>query len=88
MSHTVFCVKLQEESEGLDFPPYPGTLGEKIYNHISQKAWQMWLNHQTILINEYRLSLVDAKAREFLLQEMQKFLFEGGSAKPAGYIPT
>lgn len=87
MPHTIFCVKLQKEDEGLDFPPYPGALGEKIYNNISQKAWQMWLNQQTMLINEYRLSLVDAKAREFLLQEMQKFLFEGGSARPAGYIP-
>ena len=88
MPHTIFCVKLQKEAEGLDFSPYPGTLGEKIYNHISQQAWQMWLNHQTMLINEYRLSLVDVKAREFLLQEMQKFLFEGGSAAPAGYVPT
>jgi len=86
MSHTVFCAKLQKEAEGLDFPPYPGNLGNKIYNHICAEAWQMWLNHQTMLINEYRLSLVDAKAREFLLQEMQKFLFEGGSSKPAGYV--
>lgn len=87
MSHTIFCVKLQKEAEGLDFPPYPGALGEKIHNHISAQAWQMWLNHQTMLINEYRLSLLDAKAREFLLQEMQKFLFEGGSSKPVGYVP-
>lgn len=87
MSHRVFCVKLQKEAEGLESLPYPGTLGEKIYHHISQEAWQMWLNHQTMLINEYRLSLMDAKARAFLLQEMQKFLFEGGSVRPAGFVP-
>jgi len=86
MSHTVFCAKLQKEASGLEFAPYPGSLGEKIYNHICEEAWQMWLGHQTMLINEYRLSLVDAKARDFLVQEMQKFLFEGGSAKPAGYV--
>lgn len=88
MSHTVFCMKLQKELPGLDVSPYPGTLGEKIYNHISSEAWQMWLAHQTMLINEYRLSLVDRKAREFLSEEMQKFLFEGGSAKPQGFVPT
>ncbi len=86
MTHTVFCMKLLKELPGLDSPPYPGTLGEKIYNHISAEGWQMWLNHQTMLINEYRLSLVDPKAREFLLQEMQKFLFDGGGEKPAGFV--
>jgi Fe-S cluster biosynthesis and repair protein YggX len=79
-------MKLLKELPGLDSAPYPGTLGDKIYNHISEEGWQMWLNHQTMLINEYRLSLVDPKAREFLLQEIQKFLFDGGGEKPAGFV--
>jgi Fe-S cluster biosynthesis and repair protein YggX len=86
MSRKIFCFKLQEELEGLASPPYPGNVGEKIHNHISEKAWQMWLAHQTILINEYRLSLADAKARAFLSEEMHKFLFEGNDEKPAGYV--
>jgi len=87
MSKQVFCSKLNQEAEGLDSPPLPGALGEKIVNHISKQAWKMWLAHQTMLINEYRLSLVDPKAREFLLNEMENFLFKGGSAKPTGYTP-
>ena len=82
----IFCVKLQKEAKGLDFPPYPGDLGKKIYSTICEEAWKMWLNHQTMLINEYKLSLIDPKAKTFLLQEMQKFLFEGGSDKPVGYV--
>jgi Fe-S cluster biosynthesis and repair protein YggX len=87
MSKQVFCSKLKQESEGMDAPPFPGALGEKIFNNISNEAWKMWLSHQTMLINEYRLSLMDAKAREFLLTEMDNFLFNGGSATPTGYTP-
>lgn len=83
----IFCNKLQKEAEGLDFPPYPGELGQKIYQHISKAAWQAWLAHQTMLINEYRLNLLDRKAREFLTKEMEKFLFGNGSEKPSGYVP-
>lgn len=86
MTHRVHCAKLKKETEGLDRPPYPGDLGQKIYDSISAEAWQLWLNHQTMLINEYRLSMIDPKAREFLKQEMQKFLFEEGSATPPGFI--
>lgn len=75
-TRTIFCSKLNQETIGLNTPPFPGALGEKIYQHISAQAWGMWLNQQTMLINEYRLSLVDPKAREFLREEMQKFLFE------------
>ena len=75
MSRTVQCVKLGEELDGLDFPPFPGELGEKIYEQVSKEAWKQWLNHQTILINEYRLSSLDPKAQAFLREEMQKFLF-------------
>jgi Fe-S cluster biosynthesis and repair protein YggX len=87
MTHEVNCVKLNKLAPGLPRPPYPGALGQKIYETISQEAWDLWLAHQTMLINEFRLSLVDPKAREFLKQEMDKFLFGSGSAKPAGYVP-
>ncbi|KTD46082.1 protein that protects iron-sulfur proteins against oxidative damage [Legionella quinlivanii] len=87
MTHQVFCLKLKNEAEGLEKQPFPGALGEKIRNNISKQAWNMWLSHQTMLINEYRLSLIDPKAREFLTQEMEKFLFGEGSERPAGYTP-
>ena len=79
------CKKLQESLPGLDSAPYPGELGEKIYNEISQKAWDQWLSHQTMLINEYRLSLIDPEAKKFLKEEMQRFLFENKSAPPPGF---
>jgi len=85
---TIYCLKLKKDAEALTFPPMPGEIGQKIFNHISQEAWQMWLAHQTMLINEYRLSMIDPKARSFLLQEMEKFLFGDGSEKPAGFVPT
>ena len=88
MTHHVFCAKLNQEAEGLDAPPFPGPFGEKIYNQISKDAWKMWLSHQTMLINEYRLSLIDTKAREFLREEMEKYFFGEGSTKPSGYVPT
>ena len=84
---TVYCVKLQQEAEGLTFMPYPGVLGQRIYDEVSQKAWGMWLTHQTMLINEYRLSMIDPKARAFLAEEMEKFFFGTGSDKPAMYMP-
>ena len=87
MARMVQCKKLNTEAEGLDFIPYPGDIGERIYNEISQQAWDQWLGHQTMLINEYRLSLIDPKAKEFLEKEMIKFLFEGGSEKPAEFKP-
>ncbi len=87
MTRKLFCEKLKTEADGLNAPPYPGELGQKIYQSISAQAWQMWINHQTMLINEYRLSLVDPKARTFLREEMEKFLFGEGSAAPEGYTP-
>ncbi len=87
MSRMVFCQRLKIEAEGLDFPPYPGELGEKIFTSISKEAWKQWLNRQTMFINEYRLSLLDPKAKEFLQQEMVKFLFEEEDVKPTGYVP-
>ena len=87
MSRTVHCIKLGIEAEGLDRPPYPGELGERIYEQISKPAWQQWLEHQTRLINEYRLVLADPKAREFLAEEMEKFFFGGGELTQTGYVP-
>lgn len=86
MSHMVQCVKLGKEAEGLRAPPYPGELGKRIYENVSQQAWQMWLSHQTMLINEYRLSPIEPKARQFLEQEMEKYFFGEGSEKPKEYI--
>jgi Fe-S cluster biosynthesis and repair protein YggX len=87
MTREIFCSKLQQQSEGLNAPPFPGPLGEKIFNHVSKVAWRMWLEHQTMLINEYRMNLLDPKAREFLQEEMEKFFFGTGSEKPAGFSP-
>ena len=87
MSRMVRCALLGEELPGLERPPYPGALGQRIFEQVSQQAWQQWLRHQTMLINEYRLSVIDPKARKFLEAEMQKFLFEGGADKPEGYKP-
>lgn len=86
MSRTVQCVKLGKEAEGLDKPTYPGELGQRIFDQVSKEAWQMWLKHQTILINEHRISPVDPKARKFLEEEMEKFFFAGGSDVPGGFV--
>ncbi|MGH8274118.1 MAG: oxidative damage protection protein [Gammaproteobacteria bacterium] len=86
MSRTVHCVVLDREAEGLAKPPYPGELGQRIYENVSKEAWQKWLAHQTMLINEYRLTPMDPKARTFLKTEMEKFLFDGGSEKPGDYV--
>ena len=87
MSRMVHCVKLDKEAEGLDRPTYPGDLGKRIYLNISKEAWQMWVGHQTMLINEYRLTPVDPKARKFLEEEMEKFLFTDEETKISGYVP-
>lgn len=87
MSRTVQCVKLGSEAEGLDRPPYPGALGQRIYEHVSKRAWQEWLAHQTRLINEYRLALADASARKFLAEEMEKYFFGGGELTGTHYTP-
>jgi Fe-S cluster biosynthesis and repair protein YggX len=87
MSRTVYCKKTGIETEGLDFAPWPGELGRRVFEHIGKAAWGEWLTHQTMLINENRLSPLDPKHRTFLQDEMQKFLFEGGADKPEGYSP-
>ena len=87
MSRTVNCVLLGVEAEGLDRPPYPGDLGQRIFESVSKQAWQRWLGHQTMLINEYRLSPIEPRAREFLEQEMEKYFFGGGSEAPPDFKP-
>lgn len=88
MARTVKCVLLGVEAEGLDFVPYPGELGKRIYAQVSKQAWQKWIGHQTMLINEYRLTPFEPKARKFLEAEMEKFFFGGGSAPPPDYKPV
>ena len=85
MTKQITCKKLNQTLDGLQSPPFPGPLGEKIYDNISQKAWDGWVNHQTMLINEYRLAMIDPKARIFLREEMEKYFFGEGSEKPAGF---
>lgn len=87
MTRKVFCTKLKQETEGLDYPPLPGDIGKKVYLNISKAAWQQWLARQTMFINEYRLNMLDTKAREFLLTEMEKFLFSENDETPPGYVP-
>lgn len=87
MSHTVNCAKLQKEAPGLQAQPYPGELGKRIYEEVSQEAWNMWLSHQTMLINENRLTVFEPKAREFLEKEMEKFFFGDGSEIPKEFVP-
>ena len=88
MTLTVNCVVLGQEAEGLDYQPYPGELGKRIFDNVSKEGWQRWVKHQTMLINEYRLTPVDPKARKFLVAEMEKFFFGGGSDAPAEFVPT
>ena len=83
MSRTVNCIKLGIQAEGLDFPPVPSELGLKILENVSAQAWQDWLQHQTILINEYRLNLRDSEAREFLMKELENYFFGDASKKSA-----
>jgi len=85
--HQVQCVVLKREAEGLERMPYPGELGRRIYENVSKEAWAKWLKQQTMLINEYRLSPIEPKARKFLEGEMEKFFFGTGSAVPQGYQP-
>lgn len=87
MARTVNCVILKAESEGLDYVPYPGELGQRIYANVSKAGWARWVAHQTMLINEYRLSPIEPKARKFLVGEMEKFFFSGGAEKPTEFVP-
>jgi Fe-S cluster biosynthesis and repair protein YggX len=88
MARTINCIKLGKEADGLDFPPYPGELGKRIYEQVSKEAWGGWLKHQTMLVNENRLNLADQKARQYLAKQMDRYFFGDGQADQAqGYVP-
>jgi len=87
MTRMVNCVKLGSEAEGLDKPPYPGELGQRIFEQVSKQGWQQWMGQQTILINEHRINVVDPKGREFLEQQMERFFFGDGGETPEGFTP-
>ncbi len=87
MSRTVFCQREQRETEGLDFVPWPGALGKRVFEHVGKPAWSAWLAHQTLLINENRLSPMNPEHRAYLEREMEKFLFGEGAEAPAGFVP-
>ncbi|MBK9595335.1 MAG: oxidative damage protection protein [Rhodocyclales bacterium] len=86
MGRMVKCVKLGREAEGMDFPPIPGELGKRIFENVSKEAWQGWIKFQTMLINENRLSLADAKARKYLAEQMEKHFFGAGADQVQGYV--
>ena len=83
----IMCKKLKKEGEALSYLPYPGDLGKRIQESISEEAWEQWVSHQTMLINEMKLTPVDPKARKFLEEEMEKFFFGDGSQAPQGFVP-
>jgi len=87
MARTVHCIKLNKEAEGLAFPPYPGELGKRIYENVSKEAWDGWLKHQTMLINENRLNMADARARKYLATQMERHFFGEGADEASGYVP-
>lgn len=87
MARTVKCVKLGKEAEGLERITYPGALGKRIYENVSKEAWQQWMRQQTMLINEYRLSPIEPKARQFLEEQMEKFFFGEGADTPPDFVP-
>jgi Fe-S cluster biosynthesis and repair protein YggX len=86
VARVVQCVLLKREAPGLDRAPYPGELGQRIYENVSKEAWSRWITHQTMLLNEYRLTPVEPKARKFLETEMEKFFFGSGSKAPEGFV--
>ena len=87
MPRMVQCVHLKREAEGLDYPPYPGELGKRIYDNVSKEAFEAWKRHQTMLVNENRLNLADLRARQYLARQMENFFFGSGAEQPAGYVP-
>jgi Fe-S cluster biosynthesis and repair protein YggX len=87
MARTVNCIKLGKEAEGLDFAPYPGDLGKRIWEGVSKEAWAAWLKHQTMLVNENRLNLADARARQYLARQMENHFFGDGADAAQGYVP-
>ena len=87
MARMVKCIKLGREAEGLDFPPYPGELGKRIYENVSKEAWAAWIKQQTMLVNENRLTLADPRARKYLAEQTEAYFFGAGADTAQGYVP-
>ena len=87
MTRMVNCIKLGREAEGMDFPPVPGELGKRIFENVSKEAWQQWIRLQTMLINENRLNLADARARKYLSEQIEKHFFGEGADTAGGFVP-
>ena len=87
MTRMVQCIYLKKEAPGLDFSPYPGEFGKRIYASVSKEAFEAWKKHQTMLVNENRLNLADARARQYLARQMENFFFGTGADQPTGYVP-
>jgi Fe-S cluster biosynthesis and repair protein YggX len=87
MSRTVFCRKYQRDMEGLDKPPFPGPKGLDLFENISKQAWQEWVSHQTMLINEKKLNMMDLTARSYLTEQRDKFLSGEAFDQADGYVP-
>lgn len=87
MTRTVFCKKYREELQGLDMPPMPGVNGQEVFENVSKKAWQEWMDHQTMLINEKRLNMMDMKDRAYLDEQREKFLSGDEVDQAEGYVP-
>lgn len=87
MARTVNCIKLGREADGLDFPPLPGEMGQRLFANVSKEAWAGWLRQQTMLVNENRLNLADIKARKYLMEQVEKYFFGEGADQVQGYVP-
>ncbi len=87
MARMVQCVKLGREAEGLDKPPFPGDLGQRIYDNVSKEAWKLWTQHMTMVVNEFRLSMASPESQQILMQQMEQFFFGEGAALPPDYTP-
>lgn len=86
MTRMVNCIKLGREAEGLDFPPLPGEMGQKLYANVSKEAWAAWLRQQTMLVNENRLNLAEARARKYLMEQVEQYFFGDGGDKVQGFV--
>jgi Fe-S cluster biosynthesis and repair protein YggX len=87
MARIVQCIYMKKEGEGMDFLPYPGDLGKKIYQNVCKEGWAAWMKHQTMLVNENRLNLADLRSRQYLARQMEQFFFGAGAEAVAGYVP-
>lgn len=87
MTRQVQCIKLGREAEGMDFPPFPGAFGQRLFDGVSKEAWAGWVRMQTMIVNENRLSLADAKHRKYLVEQCEKYFFGDGLSAPEGFVP-